>query len=88
MVLHDNYTNVIAIEGVAKETDEQIINKILYEEELRKRKLEALNIARRALRYITGYLTDYTIETSQEVTKDYVRIEAKIYFKPPEGMEG
>ena len=77
-----------SIKGTTEESDEQIIEKILYEEELRKRKLEALNIARRALRYITGYLTDYKIETSQEVTKDYVRIEAKIYFKPPEGMEG
>jgi len=88
MTLSDSNSYATVIEGVTKESDEQIIEKILYEEELRKRKLEALKIARRALRYITGYLTDYKIETSQEVTKDYVRIEAKIYFKPPEGMEG
>jgi len=77
---------VVVKEKMEQLSDESIKN-MLYEAKLKERKLKAISIARRAIRYVTGYLDDYSIDTSTEITKDYVEIRVRIYFKPPEGEE-
>ncbi len=56
------------------------ITKIIMEETRKERRIKAIDIVKRSLRYVQGYLLDYHIVTDYRVYDDRIEAKITVYF--------